>query len=158
MSEANDRIIWHAPAHEHREHSADWYWAVAIITVALAVAFFIVGNILLSIIVVLGMGTLLVTARTEPKVIEYAIEREGIRAGTTLYPWDTLDSFWVLDATKETTAKLLITSKKPLMPHIVILLNAEVPPSEVREVLAHMLPEERQIEPLPDRLMRALGF
>lgn len=152
------QIIWHSPAHERREHSADWYWAISIVTIALVVAFVIVGNILLSVVIGIGIGTLLATASREPKVIEYALERKGIRIGTRVYPWDTLDSFWILDETKDTVAKLLITSKKPLMPHIVILLNNEVSHEELREVLSHAIPETPQDEPLPDRIMRKFGF
>ncbi len=153
----NDRITWLAPVHEHREHSADWYWSVIIITIALGVAFIIVGNILLSIIIILGVGTLLALSRHEPRVAEYELSRKGIRIDKTVYLWETLESFWILEETPTTTGKILLTSKKTLMPHIVIPLDARRR-EEVHAALAHMLHEEPQIEPLPDRLMRWLGF
>lgn len=155
------KITWSTPAYDHQEHHADWYWAVGIIAVSLAVAFFIVGNALLSLIVIIGIGTLLVLAKHPPEILEYELSRKGVRAGKTFYPWETLESFWVLDEHKTEKeyagAKLLLTSKKPLMPHIVIPLT-NAPLEEVRHTLSQMLDEEPQIEPLPDRVMRKLGF
>ncbi len=156
-----DKISWQAPVHEHREHSADWYWAVGIITISLAVAFFIVGNILLSVVLVVGVGTLLVHAKNVPRLLECEISRKGIRVDAKLYPWESLESFWVLEESQigkiHSGAKILLISKKPLMPHIVIPLDADLT-EEVHEALTQMLPEEPQVEPLPDRIMRKLGF
>ncbi len=157
----NDRITWFAPIHEHREHSADWYWAVSIIVVALAVTFFIVGNIFLSIIVILGVGTLLVHAKTTPRILEYEISSKGIRVDTKLYPWESLESFWILEESQSgeihSGAKILLISKKLLMPHIVIPLDTDLT-EEVHKALTQVLHEEPQVEPLPDRIMRKLGF
>lgn len=155
------RISWVAPEYEHREHGADWYWALGIISVSLAVAFVIVHNALLSIIIILGMGSLLFYAKHPPKIIECELSKKGVRRGTTLYPWESLESFWVLDGHEDGKEihdpKILITSKKPFMPHIVVPLN-ELYLQEVHQAMAHMLPEEHQAEPLPDRLMRKIGF
>ncbi len=157
----DDHISWQAPEHEHRKHSADWYWAVGIITISLAVAFFIIGNIFLSIIIILGVGTLLVHAKTTPKNLECEISRKGIRVDTKLYPWESLESFWILEESQSgkmhSGAKILLISKKPLMPHIVIPLDTDLI-GEVHQALTQVLHEEPQIEPLPDRIMRRLGF
>lgn len=154
-------LSWAAPEHDHHEHSADWYWAVSIVTVSFAIAFVVLENILLSIIIILGMGTLLAHAKNPPRNIEYSLSKKGVRAGKILYPWETLESFWVLD-TKENvrfphSPKLLLTSKKPLMPHIVIPLHEEIV-DEVHQSLTQVLHEIPQVEPLPDRLMRMIGL
>jgi hypothetical protein len=155
------KIIWSAPADDHQEHHADWYWAVGITAVSLAVAFFIVGNALLSLIVIIGIGTLLIHAKQSPEILEYELSRKGIRAGKTFYPWETLESFWVLEEHEPKKerggAKLLLTSQKFFMPHIVIPLT-NAPIEDVRHALEQILFEEPQTEPLPDRLMRKLGF
>ena len=161
MEEYDYHISWVAPDHDHREHTADWFWAVGIASVSFAVAFVILGNTLLSIIILLGMGMLLFHAKHPPKNIDYDISKKGISAGKTLYPWETLDSFWILEghsgAKEDRAPKLLLISKKTFMPHIVILLN-EFVLEEVHQSLAHMLHEEPQVEPLPERLMRIIGF
>lgn len=161
MDEYDYRISWVAPEYEHREHGNDWFWAVGIITVSLAVAFVIIGDTLLSIIILLGMGMLLYHAKHEPKNIEYELSKKGVRTGATLYPWETLESFWVLEKyggkNEDLQPKLLLTSKKALMPHLVILLSETVL-EEVHQSMSHMLPEIPQVEPLPERLMRIVGF
>lgn len=158
----HDHISWEASRYEQYEHSADWYWVVGIITTSLAVAFALVGNFLLSIIVLLGIGTLLFHSKHEPELLEYEISRKGIRAGKTLYRWDSLDSFWIVEADTTSkhpsSAKILLTSKKSFMPHIVVPLSTNISPDEMHEILSEKLPEEFQMEPLPDRLMRKLGF
>lgn len=156
-----ERIIWSAPAYDHTEHHADWYWAVGIIAVSLAVAFVIVGNALLSVIILVGVATLLVHAKHPPETIECELSRKGVRAGKTFYPGETLESFWILEehqTEKEyASPKLLLTSQKSFMPHIVIPLT-NAPLEEIHHALSQMLDEEPQVEPLPDRIMRKLGF
>ncbi|MBI3634305.1 MAG: hypothetical protein HY228_01655 [Candidatus Yonathbacteria bacterium] len=157
----NQLIKWEAPESEHREHTADWYWAVSIVTVSLAIAFFIAGNILLSLILIIGIGTLLVHSKHPPKMVSYEISRKGIRAGKTIYLWDSLDSFWLQeeDTPREDfiEAKLLLTSKKHFMPHIIIHLD-NAPLEEIHTYLSKMLNEKYQVEPFPHRIMHRLGF
>lgn len=158
----NDHMIsWSAPEYEHREHSADWYWALGIITVSLAIAFVILGNTLLSIIIVVGIGTLLLYAKQVPKNIDCTISKRGISAGKTLYPWESLASFWILERDDSARfshgPKVLLTSKKQFMLPIVIPLPDSLV-EEVHQTLGELLHESPQIEPLADRLMRAIGF
>ena len=161
IDEYDYRISWIAPEYDHHEHTPDWYWAVGIASTSFAVAFIILGNTLLSLIIVLGMGILLYYAKHPPKNTEYELSKKGVRAGKTLYPWDTLDSFWILEGHtthgKECAPRILLVSKKQFMPHIVILLNDYIH-EEVEQALGHMLHQEPQIEPLHDRFMRILGF
>lgn len=154
-------ISWVATEYEHREHSADWYWAIGIITVCLAIAFIIVGNMLLAIIILLGVGTLFFYSKHPPEVLEYKISRKGVRAGKVLYPWETLHSFWILE--KDESAKdyhqpkLLLISKKTFMPHIIIPLN-EFILDDVRHIVSHLLIEEPRVEPIIERISRKIGF
>lgn len=154
-------LTWTAPEYEHREHGADWYWSLGIISVSLAVAFVIVGNMLLSIIILLGVGTLLYYAKHPPKDVAFEISKKGILAGETMYMWDTLESFWIVkrdDSSKDVhRSKILLISKKLMMPHIVVPLDESIV-EEVHQILSHMLHEERQVETLPERLIHKIGF
>lgn len=154
-------ITWSAPEHEHREHTADWYWAVGIITVSLAIAFILLGNMLLSLILILGIGSLLLHAKNPSQMVEHEISRNGIRSGNKLRPWHTLEAFWILEeqtANKiHVSPKLLLISEKRYMPQIVIPLD-NAPLKEVHQTLAKMLEEVPQAEPFASRLMRMLGF
>lgn len=154
-------ISWQAPVREHREHTADWYWAVGIITVSLAGAFIIVGNILLAIILFVGIGTLLLHMKHPPHIEHFEISRKGIRAGNKLYTWNSLEAFWILEEHKtekeHIPPKLLLISEQPLMPQIVIPLD-DAPLEEIHNMLSGRIQEVPQPEPLPNRLMRKLGF
>ena len=156
-----DGITWSAPEYEHREHSTDWYWVVGIITFSMAMALFIVGNLLLSIIIIIGVGTLMVHTIQSPKYFDYQISEAGIRAHKKFYYWNSLESFWILEERDiedgHLGAKLLLTSKKSFIPHIVIPLG-DAPVDEVRQILLTVLLEEPRVEPLPDRIIRKLGF
>lgn len=161
MEEYDYQISWEAPEYEHHEHSADWYWAVGIVSVSLAVAFIIINNMLFSIIIILGMSILLFHAKHPSKIIECKLCKKGVSAGDRLYPWETLESFWILEGKNDVRfhrdPKILLTSKKTLMPHIVIPLTDSVI-DEVHQSLSHMLHEVPQAEPLPERIMRKIGF
>ncbi|KKS27465.1 MAG: hypothetical protein UU88_C0006G0058 [Parcubacteria group bacterium GW2011_GWC1_42_11] len=43
------------------------------------------------------------------------------------------------------------------MPHIAIPLDDDVV-DEVYQILSNMVPEEYQVEPFPERIMRRIGF
>lgn len=154
-------ISWVAPEREHQEHGSDWYWTLGIISASLAIAFIIAGNMLLSIIIVLGMGILLLTAHHQPRIVEYKISRTGIHAGDKMYPWGSLHSFWIIekeeDATDYHQPKLFLVSKKGYMPHIIVPVN-ELVLEDVRDVVSEVLPEEPRAEPITDRLARKIGF
>lgn len=154
-------ISWQAPVHEHREHSTDWYWVVGIITVALAASFIIVGNILLALIILIGIGTLLLHMKHPPHRENFEISRKGIRAGNKLYVWNSLEAFWILEEHKTENEhiqpKLLLISERPFMPQIVIPLD-DAPLEEIHEALSGRLQEVPQAEPFPSRIMRKLGF
>lgn len=156
-----DSIKWSAPEYDHREHSADWYWIVGIITFSLATALFIVGNLLLSIIIVIGVGILIIHTVQKPKYLDYQISEQGIHIQKKLYSWDSLKSFCILRGTdteeERTGARLFIVSKQSLVPLIVIPLG-NAPIDEIHEVLLNVLAEEPQAEPFPDRIIRKLGF
>jgi len=51
-------IEWDAHEYEHRERSPDWFWAVGIISVSVAVAAVIFGNIIFGILVIIAAFTL----------------------------------------------------------------------------------------------------
>ncbi|MDD5152563.1 MAG: hypothetical protein PHS95_00985 [Candidatus Pacebacteria bacterium] len=154
------RIKWHAPEYEHREHTQSWYWWTGGIVVVLSAVFFVFGNALLSIILLLGMGLLLASSTHPPQILEYELSKKGVRAGKTFYPWKFLESFWITEEYKDgkhSNGKILLTSKKSFMPLIVVPLG-DTSTEEVHKALSSILPEHPQAEPLPDRVMRRLGF
>lgn len=137
------------------EKGQDWYWAVGIITLAIAVVCFIFGNIIPGIFVVVAAVALVVHASHPPKLVEYSINDRGIVADGTLYPFLSLDSFCIPD--DEHPAKILLKSRKVFMPLIVIFID-EVDPEIVREVLLKYIAETEHREPILKKILERFGF
>lgn len=148
-------LAWEAHEYIHTEKTADWYWSVGLIAVVLAVIAILMHNLLFALLIIVSTTALLLLAIRRPRLIQIEINTRGILEDELLYPFSSLESFWVED--RMFADKLIIKSQKPLMPLIVIPLE-EVGPEEVREIIVQYLPEEEQREPLSHSLMERLGF
>ncbi|MEN9524349.1 MAG: hypothetical protein RL536_418 [Candidatus Parcubacteria bacterium] len=148
-------ISWSAPEHLYVEKKPDWYWAVGIITLALAAVAFIFGNIISGIFVLVAAVALVLHASHPPRIISYEINDRGIMANEVLYPFLSLDSFWVPH--DEMPPKILIKSRKLFMPLIVIYID-EVDPEKVREIMLTYIAETEHREPLLKHILERLGF
>ena len=148
-------ISWNAPEHHHVEKTPDWYWAVGIITLALAAVAFIFGNFITGIFVLVAAFAMVVHASRAPRIIYHEINDRGIIVHDRLYPFLSLDSFWI--AHDESPAKILLKSRKTFMPFIEVFID-EVDPEEVRVVMLRYIAETEHREPLVKHLLVRLGF
>jgi len=77
--------------------------------------------------------------------------------GETLYPYSTLESFWVID--EEINDRILIRSQKVFMPFLILPYEStEINPDDIRDYLLDYIDEEELEEPLSQILMERLGF
>jgi len=148
-------ISWNAPAHFYVEKKPDWFWAVGIITLALAVTSFLFGEFVTGLFVIVAALALVVHASRPPHVVEYHINDRGLAADETLYPFVTLDSFWIPH--DEMPSKILLKSRKLMMPLIVIYIDG-VDPEDVRQVLLKYIAEAEHREPFLKKLLEWFGF
>ncbi|MFA6315326.1 MAG: hypothetical protein WC648_03100 [Candidatus Paceibacterota bacterium] len=148
-------ISWNAPEHIHREKSPDWYWAVGIITLALAVVAFIFGNIITGIFVLIAAVALVLNASKHPNHVYHEINDRGIIVGNTLYSFLSIDSFWIPH--DEVPAKLILKSRKTFMPYIVIYID-EVDAEAVRETMQNFIAETEHHEPFLKHVLERFGF
>ncbi len=152
----NDQIIWHTLEYKKKEKTADWYWAVIIIAISIVVISIIVHNILFAVLVVLAVTTLLIFSNREPMVIEVEINDKGVRVVKELYPFTSLEAFWI-DTLDEDEPKIILRSKKVVMPLIVIPID-EYNHEDIRLVLLNKLEEKELHEPFSQKVMAKLGF
>ena len=150
------KISWKALEYKRKEKTADWYWAVVLISLAMVVASFILHNALFAILIIISTGILMSFSMTAPKTVNISINQKGLTVGKEMYPFATLDSFWVESADGE-DQKILLKSKKLIMPLIAIPLE-EHHHLDVREFLLNYLPEVEMHEPLSQKIMEKLGF
>ena len=151
-----NRISWSAPEYKRKEKTADWYWAVILISFAIVVTSIITHNILFAILIVISTAILMSFSITAPKIIQININQKGVAIEKEMYPFATLESFWV-ESQDEENLKIILKSKKLIMPLITIPLE-EHRHLDVREFLLQYLPEVEMHEPLSQKLMEKLGF
>ncbi len=151
-------LSWHAREYHHEPKSIDWFWAVGIIALCVAITSVIYGDILFAILILIGSGALVIYAVREPEVVYFELNEKGVLIDRKLYPYATLESFWVeIHNNVHPHPKLLIKSQKISMPLIAIPVD-EVHPDDVRRFLLDYLPEEEHFEPLSQKVMEYLGF
>jgi len=151
-----DKLSWKALEYKQTDKTADWYWAVGIIAIASVVTSIIVGDGLFAIFIVIAVLTLLMFSIRKPLLVDVTIDRRGITVGSEKYPFATLEHFWV-DITKPDDEKIILKSKKMLMPIVVIPIN-DHDHLAVRDLLLKFLPEQELREPASHKVMEKLGF
>lgn len=151
-------LTWQALEYHHETKTVDWFWAVGIIAVCIAITAVIYGDVLFGILVLIGAGSLAIYAVREPELISFELNEKGVLIERKMYPYATLESFWVEEHHNvHRHPKLLIKSQKITMPLIVIPID-EVHPDNVRRFLLNFLQEEEHFEPLSQKVMEYLGF
>jgi hypothetical protein len=148
-------ISWNAPEHFHVEKTPDWYWAVGIITLALAVVAFIFGSIITGIFILVAAVALVLHASRPPRIVYHEVNDRGLVIHDRLYPFLSLDSFWIPH--DEFPPKIILKSRKLFMPFIIIFID-EIDPEEVREVMLRYIAETEHHEPFLKFVLERLGF
>ena len=146
---------WQAYEYFHTEKTSTWFWVVGIISVTAAIISILLSNIILAILILVAAITLSMHAHKRPPLTNVELNEKGIVYDKIFHPYKSLDSFWVEE---DHFPKILLKSKKTLMPLIVIPLM-EVHPDMVREFLRNYLQEEEGLaEPFLQKMMDLLGF
>lgn len=148
-------ISWQAPSHIYVEKGQDWYWAVGLITLALAAVAFILGEVITGIFVIVAATALVIHASREPHELSCEINDRGIMVDKIFYPFVDLESFWIPHDI--VPPRLLVKSRKTFMPLIVIYLDG-IDPEDVREIMLRYIAETEHREPVLKHALERLGF
>jgi len=141
MEQENQKLRWQTAEYEHHPKSAEWFWALGIIGIAGAASAFLVDNLLFAILILLGTFTLAMFAARKPEDVTVTISKEGLSINNRLYPYSTLESFWI--SPDENPRTLLVVLKNPLSPQLGIQIE-EVSPDNIRIFLNKYLKEKEQ--------------
>lgn len=152
------KIAWRAFDHIKVEKSVDWYWIVGIVTIAAAFLAIYFNNLLLAILILIGAFAIFVQNKVEPKMVDYEINRRGVRVGENIYPYSSLESFFVIDEDGWDRDRLLLKSQKIFMPIITVPLGEDSNPDEIRDYLLEYLDEEQIEESLIEKIALVCGF
>jgi hypothetical protein len=148
-------LEWDAPEHHHTEKNNDWYWAVGIVTLTAVALCFIFGNVIFGILILVGVFALVIKASKTPAIMHVEINDRGIILDNVLYPFLTLESFWI-DPHDE-HRKILFKSTKMFMPFLTVHIEG-VDPEEVRDVLLNYIAETEHHEPISQKILERFGF
>lgn len=154
--EKSFELKWSAHEYEHKEREQDWFWAVGIITISIAIASIIFGNIIFAILILISAFALSLFINRFPEIINVTIDNKGVTKGNVRYPFETLHSFWI--DLEHPHKKIIFKSKKLLMPLIIVPLGDHEDIDELKDILDNYLTEEYQRLPFAETILEYLGF
>ncbi len=155
-SRSAQTLRWQAYEYAYQPKTADWYWALWIIVVAIAATSVLLDNTMLAILIMIAGFCLTILSKRPPRIVEFEINEKGVVGHGSLYLHNSLESFWVQQL-GEGEPRLLIKSRKTLMPLIVLPLG-DVTVDEARRTMLQHVQEEELSESLTQMILEYLGF
>ncbi len=149
-------VSWEAPQHHHVEKGNDWFFALAIIVVALVLVAILFNNVMLALLLGVAGGVLGVAAAKRPAVVPFSVSVRGVKIEDKLHTYSSLSAYHI-DEEDPRGPQLLLRSDRHLMPLIVIPL----PPDhvdDIESILKEKLPEEELEESFFIKVLELFGF
>ncbi len=151
-------LEWEGREYDHNPKSADWYWALGIISVAGTVAAVLFGNYLLAALIVTAAAALALHAAKVPPVHRFRLVDRGIVIGDELHPFERMVSFSVLeDVAGEFPPMISIKNESWLSPHLIIPLEG-VDADAVYSYFLQRVDEGEHTHTFVDLVAAWLGF
>ena len=134
----------------------NWYWALGIVAVCVALISVLFGNLLFGIIILVAAFTLALLAQTPPPLVEFHITERGIRINERMHRFEDCIAFWVEDHDADPPL-LLVDTTQWMSPNLVIPL-VDIDPYEVRAFLSRKIEERPMKEPVAHKILEAFGL
>ncbi len=153
-----NKISWEAHDHIEEPKSSDWYWILSIIGIGAIILAIFFHDFLFAVIILISIVALFLQSQHPPKIINFEINRKGIRAGELIYTYETLESFYIVDEDGYERDRILVKSRKTFMPILTFPITKEVDQDQVRDYLLDYLNEEALAEPTLYKMSKHLGL
>lgn len=147
---------WETPEHEHKDHSPDWFWAVGIVSLAVAIAAFLLGNFVFGILVIIAGLALILVAREGRQHVRVSLSERGVQVHHELFPYRNLKTFSIDDV--HDNPYLILHSNRLIFPHIKIPISHDIDLASLRAYLSQYLSEEDHEPSIIDAIVHFLGF
>ena len=157
MTDQNVALHWSAYEHEHTERGADWYWALGIVALSIAVTSILFHNFLFAVLILVAAVTIALHSREAPDISRFEISDRGIRINGTLHRNREIISFWVEDEHDHHRPLLLVDTTKWLSPNLIIPIE-HIDPGMVRAYLKERVTETHMKEPVAHKILEFLGL
>jgi len=157
MNDEHVVLRWHAYEHEHVERESDWYIALGIVAVCLAIVSVLFHDTLFAIVIIAAALAIGVHAQVEPPLTEFEISERGVRIGGVMHRYREILAFWVEDEDYRDRPLLMIDTTKVTSPNIIIPIEG-IDPKLVRAYLLEHAQEMHMREPLAHRILEFFGL
>jgi len=148
-------LQWRAPEFITHQRGKKWFLIMGVIVLLLIIYALATNSATMAIVFIVLAGVYYLTHNQEPRIIDIKITELGIYAGKTFYPYNMINSYWILYYPPYVHSLNLRLSNKTLS-RVVIQLDVQ-DPVEVRKTLAKEIPEiEGQDESMSEILIRLL--
>ncbi len=149
---------WQGEEYSFEDRGSDWYWALGIISTAGIIAAILFGNILLALVIFAGAGAVALQAAKNSHVHTFTIYPEGIAIDDSLYLFENMQDFAVLEYLDETLPPALsLKTNHFLSPHLLIPIT-EHDPEEIYYFIEQHLPEGAHEHSITEHLTALLKF
>ena len=156
MDQAPREIKWEAPQHHHVEKGNDWFFALAIIIVALVVVALMFNDPLFALLIGIAGGVLAAAAAKRPAIVPYAVSVRGVKVEGELYPYSILNAYHI-DEEDPRGVQLLVSTNRRFTPILAIPLPASQVDS-IEDLLKERLPEEELHDPFGLKVLELFVF
>ena len=157
-SEADSSVLiqWQAPEFSYSPKGATWYfWLFFAAALLLGFAFY-TRNYSFGLIILLSFLLIFVWSKKTPRIINFAVTKQGIMIGEKLHRFGELESFWIFYEPPE-IKEVSVKSRKKILHYLKMPLEGENP-ARIRKILFEYLPEVEQEESIFDSLARLIKF
>jgi len=153
--DADRGIEWEADEYEKISKSGYWYGgATAFLFLLVVIGVIARSYFFIAFIVFAAILFLYYSLRT-PRRLLFSVTPDGISAGSKLYSYRNLKSFWIFDRNGKAELSLETTS---VINSVVVIPIVGVDLGELRQYLAQYAEEAEHIENFFDRVSRFIGI
>lgn len=150
-------VRWQAPEYLHTEKRIDWFWAIAIIGLAGAVLAFFSHNFFFGAFLLISTILIMILRGRGAEIINYEINKDGIKFGPTFYEWGKAKGYWLEDEGEINT--LYIQLEKSITPILVMHYTDDSLTEELDVIFQSNKIEETYLhEPVSHQIFERLGF
>ncbi len=151
-----DNVIvqWRGPEFERYPHDTQWYLGALAVIAAVVVYAIFTDSILMAIVFILIALTGYLYFRQPQTVTDFAITYDGIVVGRNIYPFDDMESFWIIYEPPHTRV-ISFRVHGYFRPYLRVPLH-QVDPVIVLRELTRFIPEVRQEQGWIDLFERLL--
>jgi len=153
----HDKVLlqWKAPEFIIHRKGKAWFLIAGIITLLLIIYAIYTNSATMAIVFIILAGVYYLTHNQHPKIIDVSITELGVFVDNKFYPYNMINSFWIVYHPNYVHNLYLRLSGKTFT-KVVIQLDAQ-DPVEVRKTLAKEIPEvEGGTESFSEMLIRLL--